>query len=195
MNCSRLFLLLWCALSSFAFAESDFERELKQLIEQRDKARAAAIAPIDAKFKVAAEQLLRRATQLGDLDSANKIKAAIDASSGLKPATEAPGAHKAANEAPVAREVKPAEDFRKQFVGTQWKADPKFGLHPGLKDTLSFTEKSVEPYGYSYESNAKNSVTIIFNKGGRQSMTLTPDGKRLEFTFRNKEHAYDLVSP
>jgi len=175
VNRSLLFLLLWCALSSFAFAESDFERDLKQLIDQRDKARAAAIAPVDAKFKVAAEQLLRRATQLGDLDSANRIKAAI--------------------EGPGTLEAKTTGDFRKQIVGTQWKADAKLGLRPGLKDAISFTEKTMEPNGLDYEVGAKNSITIIFPKGDRQPMTLSKDGKRLEFVFKDKPHAYDLISP
>src|SRR5688572_29904440 len=66
-----------CAFVSAASGESAFERDLKQLIDQRDKAIAAAAAPINTRFNTAAEQLLRRATQSGDLDSANKIKAAM----------------------------------------------------------------------------------------------------------------------
>ena len=77
MSRNRFLLLVLPFFAAAVYGESDFERELKQLVEQRDKARAAAIAPIDAKFKVAAEQLLRRATQRGDLEAANKINAAI----------------------------------------------------------------------------------------------------------------------
>ena len=56
------------------FAESLFERELKQLTEQRDKALAAAAEPINRRYQASLDQLLRRATQANDLDTAIKIK-------------------------------------------------------------------------------------------------------------------------
>jgi hypothetical protein len=71
-----LFTLLF-AFAVPSYGESAYERELKQLIADRDKARAAADVPITARFKASAEQLLKRATQAGDLDAANKIKEAI----------------------------------------------------------------------------------------------------------------------
>lgn len=57
------------------FAASPLERELAQLREQRDKAIAAATEPINRRYQASLEQLLRRATQANDLDTANKIKA------------------------------------------------------------------------------------------------------------------------
>ena len=55
-------------------AESLFERELKQLRDQRDKAVAAAAEPINRRYQASLEQLLRRATQGNDLETALKIK-------------------------------------------------------------------------------------------------------------------------
>lgn len=71
-------LLSW--ITGVASADSTYERELKRLSEQRDKEVAAAVAPIQKRFQAAAEQLLRRATQAGDLDAANRIKAQLVAS-------------------------------------------------------------------------------------------------------------------
>jgi hypothetical protein len=70
-------LTLLLAFAASSYGESPYERDLKQLIADRDKARAAAEAPIAARFKASAEQLLKKATQAGDLDAANKIKEAI----------------------------------------------------------------------------------------------------------------------
>ncbi len=163
--------LLLFSLAGLCRGESDFERELKQLLDQRDKARAAAVAPIDAKFKVAAEQLLRRATQLGDLDSANKIKGALDGNVPLEAA-------------------KTTSNLKKQLVGTKWKADGH--PRPGLPESFTFQEKTIEPSDHPYEVDAKDTITITFPKGAHQSMALK-DGKRIEFTWANKPFAYDLV--
>lgn len=86
-----------------AFAESPFERDLKQLQEQRDKALAAVVTPLDRQYQMlyeqlqrlkaerdkasavakepvirsyqaGLEQLLRRATSVNDLDGVTKIK-------------------------------------------------------------------------------------------------------------------------
>lgn len=56
-------------------AVSPLERELAQMREERDKAVAAATDPINRRYQSSLEQLLRRATQTNDLDTANKIKA------------------------------------------------------------------------------------------------------------------------
>ena len=170
-----LLLLVFPFFAAASYGESDFERELKQLVEQRDKARAAAIAPIDAKFKVAAEQLLRRATQLGDLEAANKIKAAIG---GALPRGSA----------------KTVASLREYLLRTKWQSDPKAARRPGLPENLTFTEKTIEPGGQAYEIDSPDTLTITFPKGDKQSMTVKNDGKRLEFTFRGKEHAYEVVS-
>lgn len=64
-------------LATSLLAETDTARELKQLQGERDKAIAAASEPINRRYQQALEQLLRRATQGNDLESAVKIKAAF----------------------------------------------------------------------------------------------------------------------
>ena len=61
--------LLACSLVSSSYGVSDLERELKQLMDERDQAISAATAPITARFKTSAERLLQRALQAGDLDA------------------------------------------------------------------------------------------------------------------------------
>jgi len=60
-------------------AESAFERDLKLLKEQREKAIAAATDPVERQYKAGLEQLLKKATAGNDLDTAVKIKEILDA--------------------------------------------------------------------------------------------------------------------
>ena len=69
-------------------AEAPFEREFTLLREQRDKASTAAMEPINRRYQAGLEQLLRRATQGSDLDTALKAKAELQALTG-KAATAA----------------------------------------------------------------------------------------------------------
>ena len=67
-------------------AQAPFERDFNTLREQRDKAAAAAMDPINRRYQAGLEQLFRRATQGSDLDTALKAKAELQALS----ATTAP---------------------------------------------------------------------------------------------------------
>ena len=89
LNLIPALTILFVALTVASYGESAYERDLNQLVEQRDKTLAAATAPITARFKASAEQLLRRATQAGDLDAANKINAAL-AELGVAGVTDTP---------------------------------------------------------------------------------------------------------
>lgn len=79
MKC--LTLPVACLFIGFAAAplqaQTDAAREFEQVQQQRDKAIAAAIEPINRRYQQSLEQLLRRATQSNDLDTAVKIKAAL----------------------------------------------------------------------------------------------------------------------
>lgn len=158
-----------------SYSETPCERDLRQLIEQRDKALADAAAPINTRFKIAAEQLLRRATQAGDLDAANKIKAAMGSDT-------------------QATTLEAVTNARKQLAGTTWNAVPGATLRGGLAGTLHFTETTVEPGGYQYKADGRM-VTITFTGGDKQVMTLTKGGKRLQFTYGKKEYAYEMRLP
>lgn len=84
-------------------------------------------------------------------------------------------------------------DLKTQLPGTAWKVPPNGKLRPGLTAMLTFTDKTVGPAGYRYEVNTANSFTLFFNHGDKQVFRLSPDGRRLKFTFKNGDYAYDLV--
>ena len=60
-------------------AGSDFEEKLKVLTQQRDKAVAAATEPIQLKYMIELEKLMKKATKDGDLEAAIKIRDKIAA--------------------------------------------------------------------------------------------------------------------
>jgi len=79
MNRHTFFAASLVILSTFKLnAQSSYEREFQQLTEQRDKAVAAAITPIDRRYHDLLEQLLKRATQANDLAAAMKIQAKLN---------------------------------------------------------------------------------------------------------------------
>jgi hypothetical protein len=59
-------------------AASDAAREFDQLTLDRDKALTAAAEPINHLYQTALEALLQRATQANDLDTAVRIKQALE---------------------------------------------------------------------------------------------------------------------
>ena len=79
------------SFSASLHAQSPFLREFNQLQEQRDKAITAAIEPVNRRYQASLEQLMRKATQANDLDTANRIKQALTittATSGASVATD-----------------------------------------------------------------------------------------------------------
>lgn len=79
-------LILVAALPGHA--ESDYERELKQLQDEREKALAIAAEPINRRHQSALEALLRRATQANDLSAAIKIRDELQKIGVSSPTTE-----------------------------------------------------------------------------------------------------------
>jgi hypothetical protein len=55
-------------------AKTPQDKELVRLVDQRDKAAAIATGPAEKRFDLAAQQLIRKATQSGNLDAAIKLK-------------------------------------------------------------------------------------------------------------------------
>ncbi len=70
-------IITFAALSSL-LAQSPYEKELQLLKEQRDKSAEAAVDPINRRYKAAVEQLVSRATQAKDLETAVKAKLELD---------------------------------------------------------------------------------------------------------------------
>jgi hypothetical protein len=159
-----ILVTLVCTLAVPSYGVSDSERELKRLIEERDQAIAAATAPITERFKTAAEQLLKRALQDGDLDAANKIRTAVGDQASTQNALNAAG---------------PLKDLRYHIAGTKWKAIPNAILPGGLGAMLTFTEKTVEPGNYRYDA-LHDTVTVTFNHGGKAVLMLAKDGVHLQ---------------
>ena len=56
-------------------ANSPQENELLKLLQLRDKQTAVALSPIEKRFELAAQPLIRKATQAGDQESAEKLQA------------------------------------------------------------------------------------------------------------------------
>lgn len=171
--CSTLFVIVLSAIGSISHGQSAYQKELDSLIEYRKKAMAAAAAPINERFQATAQQLLRRATQAGDLAAATKIKEAIE------------------ENAQSSRDG--IKDMRKELAGTTWRCAPGKPVRGGLGPTFTFTEKDVQPGGFKYDADKSNTVTITFNQGGTQVMTLTKGGSRLEFSLGAVDHVYELV--
>ena len=93
-------------------ADSQYERELRQLADQRDKALAGAIEPINKRYQTALEQLLKRATQANALDDAIKIREAL----ALLAAQDATGANS---------RTPNRQTLQRKLPGTQWIGDGK----------------------------------------------------------------------
>jgi len=171
-----LLVALVLILAAPSRGESPYERDLKKLIEMRDKAIAEAVDPIITRFNVEAEQLLMKATQSPDADPnvADKIKAMLKGRA-------------------IGEAAPSITDLEKQLVGTTWKAEPNQPLRGGLGDQLHFTEKTVEPKGYRYIIDSRT-VIIHFNHGDKQEMILSADGRRLKFIHFEKEYSYELTT-
>ena len=69
-------LLCLCAIIFLAlpsYAVTDAAREFERLTQEKDKELAAAAVPIMKRYQAALEQLLRRASQTGDAETAVKV--------------------------------------------------------------------------------------------------------------------------
>ena len=108
-----LFATLALAPASPIRAESPFEREFNQLRDQRDKTFAAAVEPINRKYQASLDQLLRRATQGNDLETALKIKEAMTQVSPGAATSAAPS-----SEATTHRLAKKLEDTKWYYPNT-----------------------------------------------------------------------------
>ena len=115
MKSRILSVLLVQAVTATLLAESPIEREFKQLREQRDKTIAAAIDPINRKYQVSLDQLLRRATQTNDLETALKIKQEMGASAIT--ATTTP----TAKSETTANKIKTKKQWEDYLTNSAWK--------------------------------------------------------------------------
>lgn len=89
-----------------ALAQTDSARELKRLQDERDKGMAAAVEPVKRRYLSALEPLLRRATQMNDLETAIKIREEMQKLGAVAAAAGQQG-------------VAPAS-FQSRLVNTKW---------------------------------------------------------------------------
>ena len=89
MHIQILTLLAAVIVSPFALTAADtaLSRELDDLQKLRAKALADAVEPINRKHQAALQQLLRRATQASDLETAVKVKELLSSGAQVEPTT------------------------------------------------------------------------------------------------------------
>ena len=168
--------LLILATASILLGETPFERELTQLKEQRDRAAATAVEPINRRYKESLDQLLRRATQGNDLDTALKIKTELGTAPAI-PATPKAGAPLPDPKAP-APAAGALMDLKLQLPGTKWKA-VNDGHILEFRPGGTFVEWGVKVG--KYEAKSKERVERI--RGDQKNpdiLFLTRDGRHLE---------------
>ena len=131
-------------------AETPVEREFKQLREQRDKALAAVADPINRRYQASLEQLLRKATQGSDLETALKIKQEM-------------GGTPVGTVASTNRTSEAATQTKKQLetalTGTRWTMTMN-GKDQGTWQFNEGTLAGVETELVSWKASSKDTVTI-----------------------------------
>lgn len=146
MNVSHTHVIAALLLATVpsGLAESISERDYKALKTSHEKAVAAALEPIDRRYKEELEKLFKRATQFAELDLAREIQAELQLLGGAaaaqtvagKPDTPAP-AHSLAQKA----------DLKKLIVNSSWL---DWSFEPKGQD------KDMKPHG-----------SIVFHADGR----------------------------
>jgi hypothetical protein len=116
MNHVPIACLFLSLLSTPLLAESPYERELKQLTEQRDRALASAAQPINRNYKTSLEQLLLRATQNKDLEANTKI---VEALKSIGAAADVP-ATPASSPFPLTQRIENLLTSKVWLHGGQW---------------------------------------------------------------------------
>jgi hypothetical protein len=108
-------------------AETDIGREMNQLQDQHTKAVVAATEPLKRRYQTALEQLLRRATQANDLDTALRIREQLAALG-------------AAAASPSAKPHYTRETLPQLLTTTEWTWSPKPELDRSNTTRVTFTK-------------------------------------------------------
>jgi hypothetical protein len=164
------------ATAALVCAQSlSYLRDLNQLREQHDQAKAAAIEPLERRYQASLEQLLKRATQGNDLDTAIKIREELEKYPGANDARNTPleligywELTDPINNAHLAREFKPnGKLISTDPPGGKWTINGnKLILNyndPSMVDTFELPIKNHQLSGFS---KAKHALTLtrIFPK-------------------------------
>lgn len=146
-----------------ALAESTYEREMKQLRDQRDKAVADATKALNARYQQSLDLVYRRALQAKD-PTADGIKTELETLGPLRPAAAAPG---------VAPSPPTLDELRKRMGGTNWKGDD------GGSMTFAADKFVTTSWGTRGEWKivTPRRMTVDWGKGKKEEMVLEPDLK------------------
>ena len=129
-------------------AESPNERDYKQLRANRDKAAAAALEPINRRYKEELDKLFKKATQAAELDLARDIQGELQVAGGAAAAKSA-GGSPAGTTAPNA----PADktDLRKLIENSEW------SVWEGLKEEGEATGRTIFQRGGKMSGSGQQS--------------------------------------
>ena len=172
-------------LAASCFAESAFEREMKQLKMQRDAAVAASTKAQDERYRAALEQVFQRATQAKDAVAVETIKTELLTFGPLRPQLQTLGA------ATAPKPSLPSTMFGEWTVGdaTGWKAVYNF-KPDGTCERIPGSAKL--PDKVATWSKTGQKVEVLWPDGTLQAFDLpikagkligfNPDGSRLGAT-------------
>ncbi len=166
-------------------AETPFERDFMQLREQRDRALATASEPINRRYKESLDQLLRRATQANDLDTALKIRTELGVITVAPPATPPPPPPAKDKDAQPPQAVA-LTDLKLQLAGTKWKQVPS-GTDLQFRDNTAVFRGN---QAGTYKIQSKEKVSLTFAKK-EATYVLSRDGRHLGTATG---HTYELIS-
>ena len=151
-----ILLLLLITIGSCR-AATDYEREFKQLSDDREKALKAASEPINRRYQTGLEALLKKATQGGDLETALKIRNSLDGLTGAKV-------------------KKPAATNPREFVGT-WELRSK--AYRGERVLKPDGSVSGSPLGAASWTVEAGELKIVYGERFIDAFQLPGDGNRL----------------
>ncbi len=140
-------------------AETNTEREFQQLRANRDKATAAAVEPINRRYKEELEKLFKKATQGAELNLANTIRKELEAAGGSATGVTEPTADKVG--------------LKQMFEGSDWdywlannpNGEPAGRLSFRQAGKLSATNMPKESALTYYELVAPDIVRLAKRKG------------------------------
>lgn len=173
------------ASASVSAEELSYDREFKQLKDQRDKALASSAEPINRRYKESLDQLLRRATQGNDLTTAVTIKRELDvlvASQTSPTKISPPGSERPAR-------TTPANKLSVAGSTWQWYPGETLAFYPDGKAVL--TKGSGEStWAWQLEGDGtitldKGRFTLTLDKHGKTAVVNQSSGKKWTITRKN----------
>ena len=175
-------LILLIALGSPAKAQTSFAAEFSKLKEQRQKELDAAAEPVNRHYVEAFQQLLRRASTGGDLDTALKVREDL----------ERLGVTTSTGAAPLAGTVAAAtQSFEHRMIGSTWTLTTENKV-----ETVELKAKGELILGWDKAAKgfkwraARDGVIELFVYKDRVSfdtIDVAPDGRKGTLTRRGKK--------